>query len=223
MCSVQSEHIISVQMLGRVWLFETPWTAALQASLFITYSQSLLMLMTIELVMSSNHLILCRPHLVPPSIFFSIRIFASSGQSIKVSASVPLMNIQDWFLLGLTDLISLESKGLLRVFSNTTVWMHQFFGAQVSLQFNSHTHTWLVEKPKLSLDGPLLYLSVCVSLLNSCLSRLETWQLPWCTSLPLPLFKQLLKFIVSENRQTILNSHSFTWHFPSSVQVAIGT
>ena len=78
-------------------------------------------------------------------------LFPSGGQIMgaSASASVPPVNIQDWFPLGLTGLISLQSKGLSRVFSNTTVQKHQFFGAQPSLWFNSHIHTWLLEKPKL--------------------------------------------------------------------------
>ena len=82
------------------------------------------------------------------------QFFASGGQSIRVSASASVlpMNIQDWFPLGLTGLtslglISLQSKGLSRVFSNTTVQKHQFFCAQLSLWSNSHIHTWLLEKP----------------------------------------------------------------------------
>ena len=75
--------------------------------------------------------------------------FKSCGQSIGVSASASALpiNIQDWLPLGLTGLISLESKGLWRVFSNLTVQKHQFFGAQLSSQSNSHIHTWLLEKP----------------------------------------------------------------------------
>ena len=77
------------------------------------------------------------------------QFFTSGGQSIgaSVSASVFPMNIQDWFSLGWTGWISLQSKGLSRVFSNTTVQRHQFFGAQLSSQSNSHIHTWLLEKP----------------------------------------------------------------------------
>ena len=77
------------------------------------------------------------------------RFFTSGGQSIVASASAPvlLMNIQDWFPLGLTGWISLQSKGLSRVFSNTTGQKHQFFGTQLSLQSNSHIHTWPLEKP----------------------------------------------------------------------------
>ena len=84
--------------------------------------------------------------------------FISSDQNIGVSASVSVlpMNIQDWFPLGWAGWISLRSKGLPRVFSNTTVQNHQFFGAQLSLQSNSHIHTWLLEKQWIWLDGPLL-------------------------------------------------------------------
>ena len=77
------------------------------------------------------------------------QFFAFGGQSIGVSASASVlpMTIQDWFPLGWTGWISLQSKGLSRVFSNTTVQKHQFFGAQLSSQSNSHIHTWLLEKP----------------------------------------------------------------------------
>ena len=86
----------------------------------------------------------------PASGSFPIsQFFASGGQSIGVSASASVlpMNIQDWFPLGWTGWISLQSKGLSRVFSNTTVQKHQFFSAQLSSQSNSHIHTWLLEKP----------------------------------------------------------------------------
>ena len=77
------------------------------------------------------------------------QFFTSGGQSIGVSASASVlpMNIKGWFPLGLTDLISLQSKGLSRVFSNATVQKHQFFDTQLSLWFNSHVHIWLLEKP----------------------------------------------------------------------------
>ena len=77
------------------------------------------------------------------------QFFTSGGQSIGASTPVLPMNIQHWFLLGLTGLVSLQSKGLSRVFSNTTVQKHRFFSAQLSLQSNSHIHTWLLEKPYL--------------------------------------------------------------------------
>ena len=123
--------------------------------LSFTISWSLLKLMSIESMKPSNHLILCCPLLLLPSSFPTsgsfpmMWIFASGGQSIgaSVSASVLPMNIQGWFLLGLTVLISLLSKGLSRVFSSTTVWKHQFVGAQPFLGFNAYTHKWLMEKP----------------------------------------------------------------------------
>ena len=147
-------HEVVVQSLSCVWLFGTPWTAAHQASLSFTISQSLLKLMSIESVMPSNHLILCRPfssyfQSFPASGSFPMsRLFTSGGQSIGASAAAPVlpMNIQDWFSLGLLGLISLLSKRLSRVFSNTTVQKHQFFGAQLSLWSNSHIHTWLLER-----------------------------------------------------------------------------
>ena len=86
----------------------------------------------------------------PPSGSFQMsQLFASGGQSIGVSASTSVlpMNTQDWFLLGCTGWISLQFKGLSRVFSNTTVQKHQFFSAQLSSQSNSHIHTWPLEKP----------------------------------------------------------------------------
>ena len=145
----------SVQSVSHVRLFATPWTAARQASLSITNSRSLLKLMSIESVMPSDHLILCCPLLLlhssfPASGSFQIsQFFASDGQSTGVSASPSVlpMNIQDWSPLGWTGWIALQSKGLLRVFSNTTVQKHQFSGTQFSSQSNSHIHTWPQEKP----------------------------------------------------------------------------
>ena len=140
----------SVESLSSVWLFATPRTAARQASLSITNSWSLLKLMSIELVMPSNHLILCHPlssclQSFPALESFQMRqFFTSGGQSIGVSASTSVlpMNIQDWSPLGWTGWISLQSKGLSRVFSNTTVQRHQFFSTPLSLQSTSHNHTY---------------------------------------------------------------------------------
>ena len=136
-------------------LFVTKWIVAHQASLSITNSWSSLKLMSIESVMPSNYLILCHPLFLLPSIFPSIRVFSSeSGLCIKWSkcwsfsfSISPSKNIQDWSPLGWTGWISLQRKGLSRVFSNTTVWKHQFFGTQLSSQSNSHIHTWPLEKP----------------------------------------------------------------------------
>ena len=146
----------SIQSLSRVQLFVTPWIAACQASLSITNSRSSPKLMSIKSVMPSNHLIFCHPLILPP-ISPSIRVFSNEstlcqtigGQSIGVSASASVlpMNTQDCSPLGLTGWISLQSKELSKVFFNTTVQKHQFFGAQLSSQSNSHIHTWLLEKP----------------------------------------------------------------------------
>ena len=110
----------------------TPWTAAHQASLSITNSRSLLKLMSIESVMPSNHLILCRPSCPQ---FFPVSESFQMSQSIGVSASLSVLpiNFQDWFPLGWTGWISLQSKGLSRVFSNTTIQKHQFFCTQLYL------------------------------------------------------------------------------------------
>ena len=90
--------------------------------------------------------------------FHMSQFFASGDQRFGVSASASVLpvNIQDWFPIGLTGWISLQSKGLSRVFSNTTVEKHQFFNAQPSLWPSSHSHTWLLGKPWLWLDQPLL-------------------------------------------------------------------
>ena len=109
-----------------------------------TISPNLLNFMSVKSVMLSNHLILCHSLLLLPLVFPSIR--ASCGQSIGASASVLPMNVHGWFSLGLTALISLLSKGLSKVFSSTTIWKHQFFGAQPSLWSNSHICTRLLEK-----------------------------------------------------------------------------
>ena len=147
-------HYFVVQSVSHVQLFATPWTAACQASLSFTISWSLLKLMPIESVMPSNHPVLCHPLLLLPSIFPSIRVFydelalRSGGQSIGASASASFlpMNIQGWFPLGLTGLISLQSTGLSKVFSNTIVQKHQFFGTQPTLRSNSHITTIILIK-----------------------------------------------------------------------------
>ena len=147
--------LIIIQLLRCVQFFMTTWTAACQASLSFTISWSLLKFMPIESVMLSNHLILCCAfsyclQSFPASGSFLMSwLFASGGQSIGASASASVlpMTIQHWFPLELTGLISLQSKGFSRVFSNTTVQKHGFFGIQPSLWSNSHIHTGLLEKP----------------------------------------------------------------------------
>ena len=144
----------SVQSLSRVQLFVTPWTAARQASLSITNSRSLLKLMSIELVMSSNHLNLCWPfssclQSFPASGFFPIsRFFPSRGQSIGVSASTSVLpvNVQDWFPLRWTGWISLQSKEILRVPNiDFIIFILQFYflGTQFQSLFSLCTaHTY---------------------------------------------------------------------------------
>ena len=132
----------------------TPWTSACQASVSFTISQLLLILLSIKWVISSNYLSSVVPFSSCLQSFLAwgslmSQLIPSGGQSIGVSASASVrpMNIQDWFLLGLTGLISFQSKELSRVFSNTIVEKCQFFGPQFSIWSNSHVHTWLLEKP----------------------------------------------------------------------------
>ena len=130
--------------------FATLWTTALQASLSFTISRSLLKLMSIELVMPSNHLILCHPLLLLPSVFCSIRVF--SNESVLCMrwpkcwrfsfSNSPSNEYLGLLPLGLTDLISLQSEGLSRVFSNTTVQKDQSSHAQLSLE--SKIQYWTV-------------------------------------------------------------------------------
>ena len=142
-CPIQASWS-SVQLLSLVRLFSNPWTAACQTSLSINNSQSLPKLMSIKSMMPSNHLILSHSLLFLPSIFPHIKVFSNESAlrirwpkywSFSFSIS-PCNEYSGW-----TSWISLQSKGLSRVFSNTTVQKHQFFGAQLSLYSNSHIHT----------------------------------------------------------------------------------
>ena len=143
----------SVQSLSRVQLFATPWIEARQASMSITNSWRL---RSIKSVMPSSYLILCRPLLLLPSIPPSIRVFSNESAlrmrwpkywsfsfSIITYKEIPgLISFRmDWL-----DLLAVQGT-FSRVFSNTTVQKHQFFGAQPSSQSNSHIHTWPQEKP----------------------------------------------------------------------------
>ena len=147
--------VSSVQSLSPVWLFATPWIAAHQASLSITNSQSSLKLPSVESVMPSRHLIFCCPfsscpQSLPASEFFSNestlhirwpKYWSFSFNIIPSKEHPGLISFRmDWL-----DLLAV--KGLSRVFANITVQKHQFFGAQLSSQSNSHIHTWLLEKP----------------------------------------------------------------------------
>ena len=173
----------SVQSLGCIQHFVTPWAAARQASLYITNTQSLLRLMSMQLVMPSNHLILYCPPLLLLSIFPSNRVFTneltlrirwpkdwSFGFSISPSNEYLVL-----ISLGLTGLISLQPKGLSRVFSSTTVEKHQFFGAQLSLWSNSHIHMTTGQTIALT---QWTFVDKVMSLLFNMLSRLVTTFLP---------------------------------------------
>ena len=150
------ENFVVVQSLSCVRLFVTPMTAACQASLpspsprvcsnSCPLNQWCHPTISFSVICFSS----CLQSFPASGSFPMSRLFISSGgQSIRASASasVPLMNIQGWFPLGLTDLISLLSKGLSRVFSSNTVWRHQFFSMQSFLLSSSHILTWLLEKP----------------------------------------------------------------------------
>ena len=139
----------SVQSFSHVWHFMTPWTTACQASLSITNSWSLFKLIFIEPVMLPNHLILCHPLLLLPSIFPSIRVFSNESAlhirwpkywsySLNIS---PYNEHSGLISLGWTGWISVQSKGFSRVFSNTTVQKHQLFSAQLSLWSNPYILT----------------------------------------------------------------------------------
>ena len=130
----------SVQLLNCVQLFAIPWTAAYQASLSFTISWSLLKLMSIGSVMPSNHLILCHPLLLLPSVFPSIRVFSSESvlhirwpKYCSFSFSLSPSNEYSGLISFKIDRLPLRSPCSPRVFSNTTVQKHQFFGAQLSL------------------------------------------------------------------------------------------
>ena len=146
----------SVQFFSHVWLLVTPSTAACQASLSISNSWSLLKLMSIESVMPSNHLILCRPLLLLPSIFPSIRVFSNESVlriitwpkywsfSFSISPSNEHSGLIS-FRIDWLDLLTVQRtlKSLFQHHSSK----HQFFGAQLSSWSSSHIHTWLLEKP----------------------------------------------------------------------------
>ena len=142
--SLITHPILSVQLLSHVQLFATSWTAARQASLSITNSRSFFKVMSIELVMPSNHFILCHPLHLLPSIFPSTRVFSNKSvlhirwPNIGALASVLPMNIQDWFLLGWTGWISLAVQGTLKSLLQhhslkaSILWHSAFFIVQLS-------------------------------------------------------------------------------------------
>ena len=158
-----------VQSLNRVRLFATPWIAAPRPPCPSptpgVYPNSCPSSRWCHPAISSSvvHFSSCPQSLPASGSFPMSQLFAWGGQSTGVSAltSVLPMNTQDWSPLGWTGWISLQPKGLSRVFSNTTVQKHQFFCTQLSSQSNSHIHTWPLEKPQPWLDGPLLAKCLC--------------------------------------------------------------
>ena len=159
--------------------------------------------MSTESVMLSNHLILCHSLLLRPSVFPSIRVFpmswlfTSHRQSTGASASVLPTNIQGWFPLGFTGLISLLSKRLSKVFSSITIQNHQFFGTQLTLWSNSHISTWLLGKTQLWLYRPLLT-KWC--LFCNILSRVVTAFLPRTRHLLISLLQSLSAVILEPKK-----------------------
>ena len=175
--------VVVVQSLSCVRLFVIPWTATHQASLFFTISQSLLKLKSIELVMPSNHLILCCPLLFLPPMIHSITVwsfpvhqpFPSGGQIIGASASALVlpMNIQDWFALGLTVWSPCSPRDSQ---DSSPTPQHQLFGSQLSLYSNSHIHIWLLEKNIVLTRWT--FVGKAISLLFNTMSRFVTAFLP---------------------------------------------
>ena len=172
------DRIFVVQSPSRVQLFGTPWTVARQASLSLIISQSLPKFMSFESTMPSDHLVPCHLCLLVPSVFPSIRgllpvswLFTSGSQSIRASASATVlpMNIQSWFPLGITGLISLPSKGLSRVFS-TTIWKlsilgcSAFFIIQLSHPYMTTGKTVAFTIWTLLAKGCLCFLICCLGL-----------------------------------------------------------
>ena len=166
----------SVQSLSHVRLFAFWWTAPCQASLSIVNSRGLLKPMSIESVMLSNHLILCHPLLLSPSIFPRIRVFSNESTlhirwpkywsfSFSISPSNEHPGLISFRMVWL-DLLAIQGtlKSLLQHHNSK----HQFFSAQLSLSSNSDIHTWLLEKPKPWLDG-LLLAKWCLCFLICCL------------------------------------------------------
>ena len=181
-CNISHAIISSVQLLSHARFFVIPWIAPHHASLSLTSSQSLLKLMSIKSVMPSSHLILCHPLLLLLPIPPSIRVFSNEStlrirwpKYCSFSFNISPSNEHPGLIsLGWTGWISLQSKGLSRVFSNTTVQKHELFGTQLSSQSNSHIHTWPLE---LALTRQT-FVGKVMSLLFNMLSRLVIIFLP---------------------------------------------
>ena len=177
-------HFSSVQSLSLVQVFVTPWTPAHQASPSIINSWSLLKLMSIESVMPSNRLILCHPLLLLPQIPLSIRVFSNESNlwmrwpniGVSASASVLPINTQDLSPSGWTGWISLQSKGLSKVFSNTIVQKHQFFSTPAFFTVQL-SHPYMTTGKTIALTRQT-FVGKVMSVLFNMLSRLVITFLP---------------------------------------------
>ena len=214
----------SVQLLSRVQLFATPWIAASQASLSITNSWSSPKLMSLELVMPSSNLILCRPLLLLPTIPPSIRVFSNETTlrmrwtkywSYSFSISIP-KNIKDWSPLEWTGWISLQFKGLSRVFSNTIVQKYKFFGTQLSSQSNSHPYTTTGKTIALTRQT---FVGKVMSVLFNMLSRLVITFLPRSKRLWISWLQSQSAVILEPN---IIKSDSVSTISPSIFHEVMG-
>ena len=192
--------VVVVQLLSRVQVFVIPWTAACQASLSFSVSQSFLKLMSIELVMPSTisssvtPFSSCPQYFPAPGSFLMSWLFSSGGQNFGASASVLPVSIKGWFPLELIVSISLLSKGLSRVFSSITVWKRQSFGTLPSLCSSSHICRWLLEKT-IALIVPS-FVSKVMSLLYWTLSSFViAFLLRWECTLMQPLWRTVWRFL----------------------------
>ena len=186
--------VVAVKSLSHVRLFVTPWTSACYAFLYFTISWSLLKFMCTESVMPFNHLILYCPFLSCPQSspasgsFPMSQLFASGGQGRGASASASIlpMNTQSWFLLGLTGLISLQSKGPPRAFSSTTVWKHQvikYINVSVSSNLENNDGPW----HELTRERCNITLGCSYACVLSRCSRVWLFVTPWTVAHQAPL------------------------------------
>ena len=216
-CYIYMNNVV-VQSLSRVRLFATPWTAAPQASLSFTISWGLLRLTSIELVMPSNHLLLCHPLLLLPSIFCSIRVFSNESAlrvrspmywnfSFSISPSNEYSGLisfrVDWFDL-------LQSKGLSRVFPST-IQKHQFFSAQPSLWSNSNTYMTTGKIIALTI---WTFISKVMSLLFNMLSRFAIAFHSSSKHLLISWLQSLSTVVLEPKKKTCHCFHFFSFYLP---------
>ena len=220
--STPAYGFVVVQLLSCVQHFVTPWTAAHQASLSFTVSQSLLRLMSFELVMPSNHLILCCSllpclHSFPVSGSFPVSQFlASGGQSFGASASSSVLpvNIQGWFPLGLIGLISLLPRELSEVFSSATVQMHQFLVLSAFFIFQL-SHPYMTTGKTIALTVRTFIGKVMSFLLNT-LTRFIISFLPRSKHLLISWLQSPSEVILEPKKMVCHRLHCFPIYLPWS-------